>query len=61
MDISDLHCSRSDSISNDELVSAHGHEQDRYIRADPSLAPPQAMVVSGDSIQAFLSILKTSL
>ena len=51
MHISDLHRSPRDPISNDELVSALVHDRDRYVREEPSIAAPQAIVVSGDIIQ----------
>ncbi|MCY4171780.1 MAG: metallophosphoesterase [Bacteroidetes bacterium] len=51
MHISDLHRSSQDSISNDELISALVHDRDRYMREDPSVIAPQAIVVSGDIIQ----------
>ena len=51
MHISDLHRSAQDPISNDELISALIHDRDRYVREKPSIAVPQAIVVSGDIIQ----------
>ena len=51
MHISDLHRSPRDPISNDELVSALVQDRDRYILEEPSIAGPQAIVVSGDVIQ----------
>ena len=51
MHISDLHRSPSDPISNAELVSALVHDRDSYIREDPSITAPKAIVVSGDIIQ----------
>jgi hypothetical protein len=49
--ISDLHRSPSDPVSNDELTSALMSDRDRYIREDPPVAVPEAIVVSGDIIQ----------
>ena len=51
MHISDLHRSPRDSISNDELISALVHDRDRYVREEPSIEAPQAIVVSGDLIR----------
>lgn len=51
MHISDLHRSPRDSISNDELISALVGDRDRYVREEPSIEAPQAIVVSGDLIQ----------
>ena len=51
MHISDLHRSPRDPISNDELISALVHDRERYVREEPSIATPQAVVVSGDVIQ----------
>ena len=51
MHISDLHRSPEDPISNEELVSALLHDRDRYMRETPSIAPPEAIVVSGDIIE----------
>ena len=51
MHISDLHRSPRDPISNDELVSALVHDRDRYVREEPPIAAPQAIIVSGDVIQ----------
>ena len=49
--ISDLHRSPRDPISNDELISALIQDRDRYVQEEPSITPPQAIVVSGDVIQ----------
>jgi 3',5'-cyclic AMP phosphodiesterase CpdA len=49
--ISDLHRSPGDPISNDELISALVSDRDRYIKEDPCIAAPEAIVVSGDIIQ----------
>ena len=49
--ISDLHRSREDPISNEELLSALLHDRDRYLRETPPIAPPRAIVVSGDLIE----------
>ena len=51
MHISDLHRSPRDSISNDELISALVRDRDRYVREEPSIEAPQAIVVSGDLIR----------
>ena len=49
--ISDLHRSSADPISNAELISALVQDRDRYLREDPRILPPEAIVVSGDLIQ----------
>lgn len=49
--ISDLHRSPEDPISNEELVSALLHDRDRYVGETPSIAAPNAIVVSGDLIE----------
>ncbi|MYG40473.1 MAG: hypothetical protein F4201_06640 [Nitrospira sp. SB0677_bin_15] len=49
--ISDLHRSPGAPISNGELISALVKDRDRYIHEDPSIAVPEAIVVSGDIIQ----------
>jgi Calcineurin-like phosphoesterase len=49
--ISDLHRSRTEPISNAELISALVSDRDSYLHEDPPIAPPQAIVVSGDIIQ----------
>ena len=49
--ISDLHRSKRDPISNDELISALVGDRDRYTQEDPKIPIPQAIVVSGDLIQ----------
>lgn len=49
--ISDLHRSPGDPISNEELVSALLRDRDRYLKEDPQVSAPQAIVVSGDIIQ----------
>ena len=51
MHISDLHRSPRDPISNDELISALVHDRDHYVCEEPSIAAPEAIVVSGDVIQ----------
>ncbi len=51
MHISDLHRSTRDSISNEELLSALVNDRERYTREEPSIAAPQAIIVSGDIIQ----------
>ena len=51
MHISDLHRSPRDPISNAELISALVHDRDRYIHEEPSITAPEAIVVSGDTIQ----------
>lgn len=53
MHISDLHRSPHDPISNDELISALVGDRDRYTREDPSVRPPDAIVVSGEVVQGF--------
>jgi hypothetical protein len=49
--ISDLHRAATDPISNAELISALVSDRERYVREDPPIAEPQAIVVSGDIIQ----------
>ncbi len=49
--ITDLHRAKGDPISNAELISALISDRDRYLHEDPPIAPPQAIVVSGDIIQ----------
>ena len=51
MHISDLHRSPEDPISNEELVSALLHDRDRYVKEEPAIPAPQAIVVSGDLIE----------
>ena len=48
--ISDLHRSPYDPISNEELVSALVSDRDRYVREDPAVPVPEAIVVSGDIV-----------
>ena len=49
--ISDLHRSKREPISNDELVSALVSDRARYTQEDPPVRDPDAIVVSGDIIQ----------
>lgn len=49
--ISDLHRSPRDPISNDELISALVSDRVQYRHETPSIAAPQAIIVSGDIIQ----------
>lgn len=49
--ITDLHRSKSDPITNPELLSALVHDRRHYISEDPQISPPQAIIVSGDLIQ----------
>src|SRR6266542_810041 len=49
--ISDLHRSPADPISNEELLSVLLRDRDRYLKEDPQVPAPQAIVVSGDIIQ----------
>lgn len=49
--ITDLHRSKADPISNAELLSALLNDRAHYVREDPAISPPQAIVVSGDLIQ----------
>ncbi len=49
--ITDLHRAVTDPISNAELISALVCDRERYLREEPPIAPPQAVVVSGDIIQ----------
>ena len=48
--ISDLHRSPQDPISNEELLSALVGDRDRYIREEPAIPAPEAIVVSGDIV-----------
>lgn len=52
--ITDLHRSMTDPISNSELLSALISDRDRYVREEPSIRAPDAIVVSGDLIQGVL-------
>jgi len=49
--ISDLHRSPSDNITNAELISALVSDRIRYVRENPPIRAPDAIVVSGDLIQ----------
>lgn len=49
--ISDLHRSSSSSLSNEELISSLVQDRERYMKEDPRIMPPLAIVVSGDLIQ----------
>lgn len=49
--ITDLHRSKTDPISNPELLSALISDRDRYVCEDPPIRAPDAIVVSGDLIQ----------
>ncbi len=49
--ITDLHRSRTDPISNAELISALLQDRESYQSETPSIRPPDAIVVSGDVIQ----------
>jgi hypothetical protein len=49
--ITDLHRAKSDPISNAELISALISDRERYVKEDPPIATPQAIIVSGDIIQ----------
>lgn len=49
--ITDLHRAIADPISNAELISALISDREQYLREDPPIAQPQAIVVSGDIIQ----------
>lgn len=49
--ISDLHRTPGENLSNAELISALVGDRNRYTREDPAIAPPEAIVVSGDIIQ----------
>ncbi len=51
MHISDLHRCPRDSISNDELISALVRDRARYVREEPSIRVPEAIVVSGDLVR----------
>lgn len=49
--ITDLHRSKTDPLSNAELLSALLVDRDRYTRENPSIRSPDAIIVSGDLIQ----------
>ena len=49
--ISDLHRSSKDPITNAELISALVGDRERYVKEDPKIPIPEAIVVSGDIIQ----------
>lgn len=49
--LTDLHRAPSDPISNDELISSLVSDRDQYVGEDPTISPPQAIIVSGDIIQ----------
>jgi len=49
--ITDLHRAIAEPISNSELISALVSDRERYTRENPSIAEPQAIIVSGDIIQ----------
>lgn len=49
--VSDLHRSKSDPISNTELISALIADSQRFSREAPAIASPDALIVSGDLVQ----------
>ncbi|MGP1396730.1 MAG: metallophosphoesterase family protein [Inquilinaceae bacterium] len=49
--ITDLHRTKSDPISNAELISALVSDREQYAHEDPPIADPQAIIVSGDIVQ----------
>lgn len=49
--ITDLHRAKGDPISNAELLSAIMSDMERYPHETPPIAPPNAIIVSGDIIQ----------
>ena len=51
MHISDLHRSPSEPIGNSELVAALERDVDRFQREEPPIAPPDAIIVSGDLVR----------
>ena len=51
LQISDLHRSPHDPISNAELISALVEDCDRYVNEDPKITIPEAIVVCGDIIR----------
>jgi len=51
MQISDLHRSEADPISNDELVSCLLADHERFQRETPTIAKPDAIVITGDLVQ----------
>ena len=51
MHISDLHRSKSEPISNDELLSGLAADQERFHLESPAISQPNAIIVSGDVVQ----------
>jgi hypothetical protein len=51
MQISDLHRSSHDPISNAELISALVSDHESYLSEQPQITAPEAIIVSGDIIQ----------
>ena len=49
--VTDLHRSKTDPISNPELLSALVGDRDRYVVENPPIRAPDAIVVSGDLVQ----------
>jgi hypothetical protein len=49
--LSDLHRSPEDSIGNDELLSTLQADIDRWPREDPEIAPPDAIIITGDLVR----------
>lgn len=51
MHISDLHRSKSDPVTNTELLSGIAIDTEKYSRLEPSIEQPDAIIVSGDLVQ----------
>ena len=51
MHISDLHRSSGEPVSNAELVAALERDLDRQLSESPAIAPPDALIVSGDLVR----------
>lgn len=49
--ISDLHRTPGEHLSNAEMISALVGDRSRYMRENPPIRPPDAIIVSGDIIQ----------
>jgi len=51
MQLSDLHRSEADPISNSELLSSLTADSDRFSKEEPRISMPNAIVVTGDLVQ----------
>ena len=49
--ISDLHRSKEEPLDNSSLLASLVYDRDRYERETPQVAPPEAIIVSGDLVQ----------